>query len=55
MSSAAMALFAIGNTQFNPSTLNRWLTNNGGYEDGDLFVWETIEVWGVRFIGKVKT
>ncbi len=31
MSSAAMALYAIGNTQFNPSTLNKWLTANGGY------------------------
>ena len=54
MSSAAMALFSLGNTQFNPSTLNRWLTGNGGYELGDLFVWEAINVWGLNYIGKVR-
>lgn len=53
MSSAAMALYGIGNTQFNPSTLNKWLTANGGYESGDLFVWESINKFGMTFIGKV--
>lgn len=48
-----MALYAIGNTQFNPSTLNKWLIANGGYASGDLFIWASVSRFGVTFIGKV--
>lgn len=54
MSSAAMALYAVGNTQLNPSTLNQWLTNNGGYVQQDLFVWASINRWGVAFGGFIS-
>lgn len=53
MSSAAMALKGIGQDQ-NPSTLNAWLTDNGGYVSGDLFVWASINTFGVKFLGKVS-
>lgn len=53
MSSASMALYAVGNTQFNPSTLNKWLTSNGGYASGDLFIWASVNRFGVNFLGKV--
>jgi ABC-type bacteriocin/lantibiotic exporter with double-glycine peptidase domain len=51
MSSAAMALNGIGNTQMNPSVLNKWLTSNSGYVKDDLFVWASINPWGVSFKG----
>ena len=51
MSSAAMALNAVGNSQMNPSVLNKWLTSNGGYVKDDLFVWASINPWGVSFKG----
>jgi hypothetical protein len=54
MSSAAMALFGVGNTQFNPSTLNQWLTNNDGYVSKDLFVWASINRWGLTFNGFIN-
>lgn len=53
MSSAAMALKGTGVDQ-NPSTLNAWLTANGGYVSGDLFVWASINIFGVTFQGKVS-
>jgi hypothetical protein len=31
VSSAAMALYGVGNTSINPGTLNKWLIDNGGY------------------------
>lgn len=51
MSSSAMALYAAGNTQINPSTLNKWLTANGGYVQGDLYVWASVNRMGVTFQG----
>jgi hypothetical protein len=53
MSSAAMALTALGNT-YNPSTLNTWLKGHGGYVSQDLFVWASINPLGVRFIGFIN-
>lgn len=53
MSSASMALYAVGNTQFNPSTLNKWLTENDGYANKDLFIWASVNRFGVNFLGKV--
>jgi len=54
MSSAAMALNTAGNNQINPSSLNKWLTENSGYVQGDLFVWASIERWGVTFKGFIS-
>lgn len=53
MSSASMALKGIG-VDHNPSTLNAWLTANGGYVSGDLFVWASINKFGVQFQGKTS-
>lgn len=53
MSSVAMTLTALGKN-FNPSSLNRWLTSNGGYEDGDLFVWESVFPLGLSYLGRVS-
>ena len=50
MSSMSMALSGIGKN-YNPSTLNKWLTNNGGYVSGDLFVWASVNSLGVTFLG----
>ncbi len=47
-----MTLTAIGKN-YNPSTLNRWLTGHGGYEDGDLFVWESVLPLGLNYLGRV--
>lgn len=52
MSSAAMALSGVGQSQ-NPKTLNVWLRNNGGYASGNLFVWASINKFGVSFKGFV--
>lgn len=52
MSSAAMALTGTVK-EFTPATLNKWLTQNGGYVAGDLFVWASINVFGLKFEGKV--
>ncbi len=54
MSSSAMALYGIGNTQFNPSTLNKWLTANGGYVSGDLYVWAAVNKFGLTFRGFIS-
>ncbi len=53
MSSAAMALSGTGSTQ-NPSTLNTWLKGHGGYVSDDLFVWASINSFGVAFSGFIK-
>eukprot|EP00919_Chromeraceae_sp_WS-2016_P068220 GHVR01161641.1.p1 GENE.GHVR01161641.1~~GHVR01161641.1.p1 ORF type:complete len:126 (-),score=8.91 GHVR01161641.1:1042-1419(-) len=53
MSSAAMALAGTGHS-FNPSTLNKWLKQHGGYVSGDLFVWAAINSLGLTFIGKFQ-
>jgi hypothetical protein len=53
MSSASMGLAGTVKPDINPSILNKWLTQNGGYVSGDLFVWSTINTFGVTFQGKV--
>lgn len=50
MSSVSMALSGTGHN-FNPSTLNAWLTSNGGYVSGDLFVWASVNSQGITFLG----
>ena len=47
MSSVAMVL----SNHFNPSTLNTWLTHNGGYVQGDLFVWTSVARYGLHYEG----
>lgn len=49
-----MALYAVGNSQINPSTLNKWLTANGGYVKDDLYVWAAVNKFGVTFKGFVS-
>lgn len=53
MTSASMALNGIGKS-VNPSSLNKWLTANGGYVKDDLFVWASINSWGVTFQGFIS-
>ncbi len=50
MSSASMALAGTGKS-YNPGTLNKWLTSNGGYASGNLFVWASINKLGLSFQG----
>ena len=47
-----MALKGTGHN-FNPSTLNKWLTTHGGYAQSDLFVWTSIDAFNLKFEGKV--
>lgn len=35
----------------NPGTLNQWLTKNGGYAQGDLFIWASVGPFGLVFQG----
>lgn len=49
-----MALYAVGNSQINPSTLNKWLTTNGGYVKDDLYVWAAVNRFGVTFKGFIS-
>jgi phage-related tail fiber protein len=42
MSSVAMAL----NNGMNPGQLNQWLINHGGYADGDLIIWASVNALG---------
>ena len=44
-----MALSGTGHS-YNPSALNTWLTRNGGYVSGDLFVWGSVSPLGMKFI-----
>ena len=52
MSSCSMALAGTGHN-YNPSTLNKWLTANGGYASGDLLIWGSLNSLGLTFEGKV--
>jgi hypothetical protein len=52
MSSVAMGLAGTGRN-FNPSSLNSWLKNNGGYAYDELIIWGAIEPLGLDFRGKV--
>ena len=38
----AMHAVEAGHTECNPVSLNRWLTQNGGYENGNLFIWNKL-------------
>ena len=53
MSSVSMVLNdckkSIDGSSANPQTLNRWLTSNGGYVSGDLFVWGSVAKFGLSF------
>ena len=53
MCSASMGLAATVKSDITPAILNKWLTQNGGYVSGDLFVWSAINSFGVTFQGKV--
>ena len=53
ISSAAMALSGIGQN-YNPETLNNWLINNGGYWNGNLFIWRSIDSLGLSFDGFIS-
>jgi hypothetical protein len=54
MSSVAMALAGTGH-DFNPSTLNQWLKEHGGYLNGDLLVWGSINSLGLTYQGKIAS
>jgi ABC-type bacteriocin/lantibiotic exporter with double-glycine peptidase domain len=55
MSCVAMILNTYGKTisgaATNPGNLNTWLKNNGGYAQGDLFVWASVSKLGLNFYG----
>jgi hypothetical protein len=53
MSSMSMALDGTGHG-FNPSTLNVWLTQHGGYVSGDLFMWASVNSLGLTFNGTIE-
>jgi len=48
MTSTCMALYkyntVVNNDICYPPNLNNWLNANGGYEDGDLLVWNSVHV-----------
>ena len=53
ISSVAMVLNGCGRTidgsEATPKTLNKWLTNNGGYTGGDMFVWNSVDSFNIQF------
>jgi hypothetical protein len=53
MSSASMALAGTGHG-WNPGSLNSWLRDNGGYYDGGMYLWASINSLGISFEGKVS-
>ena len=52
MTSVAMGLQGWG-INYNPKTLNQWLTSHGGYANGDLFVWNSVNSLGLVYQGKI--
>ena len=46
-----MAMALSGQT---PSTLNAWLGKNGGYHDGNNFVFTSVEAFGLKYLGSLK-
>ena len=38
-----------------PDIMNNWLINNGGFADGDLFVWSSIAPLGFNFQGFISS
>lgn len=53
MSSVSMALAGTGHN-YNPSSLNTWLKDHGGYASGDLLVWAAVNPLGLVFQGKTQ-
>ena len=57
MSSVSMVLNGCGKTidggASTPKSLNHWLTNNGGYASGDLFVWGAVSKFGLGYVGQI--
>ncbi len=37
-----------------PKTLNSYLTNNGGYAQGDLFIWGSVAPFGLSYVGQTR-
>ena len=42
------------NQYYDPGELNTWLKNNGGFSQGSLFIWRSVNRLGVIFEGKVS-
>ena len=59
MSSVSMVIADCGKSidgaSATPKTLNSWLTRNGGYASGDLFVWGSVAKFGLSFVGMTST
>ena len=59
MSSVSMVIADCGKSidgaTATPKTLNSWLTRNGGYASGDLFVWGSVAKFGLSYVGKTST
>ena len=59
MSSVSMILNDCGKTpngqSANPHTLNSWLKSHGGYVSGNLFVWGSVQTFGLSFVGFAST
>lgn len=54
MSSTAMMLATKG-VDVNPSSLDDWLSNNGGYFDGCGLLWATVDAFGVTSFQGLET
>jgi hypothetical protein len=59
MSSVSMILNDCGKTingaGADPGNFNSWLTSNGGYVSGNLFVWGSTSKFGLNFVGFLST
>jgi len=54
MTSVAMMLATKG-VSVNPSSLDSWLTSNGGYASGCLIVWAPVDAFGVSSFQGIET
>jgi hypothetical protein len=54
LSSVAMATYSCGCIYNSPASLNHWLSLNGGYVNGDNFLWGSITPFKFIFEGKVS-
>ena len=58
MSSISMIMngcnLQIDSEDANPHTLNRWLTYNGGYVGQNLYIWGSVQKYGLVFQGKTQ-
>ena len=56
MSSVSMVLNGCGRTisgaAATPKTLNNYLTNNGGYAQGDNFIWDSVATFELSYLGQ---